>query len=69
MRWINDEKYLIDSDAYNKSKYDAERLMKDDIQAAKELHYPAIVVKLLENEPDFYKRQHILTNARNGLYD
>lgn len=45
------------------------RSIKDDILIAEELHYPDIVIKLLKEEPDANKRQHILHDARMGVYD
>ena len=38
-----------------------------EIQAAKELCYPKEVIKRLENEPNQYKRQNILTDARRKM--
>ena len=41
---------------------------RDDVRAAMELGYHDKVVAMLRKEPDPEKRQHILTNARKGLY-
>lgn len=69
MRYFDNEKHQIDSRTYSRSKVDQKRLQKEDICIARELGYPAIVIKMLEDEPDQYKRQHILTDARTGKYD
>lgn len=69
MRYKNNDKYSIDSKTYKESKADGKNLMKADVRAARELQYPSIVIKLLENEPDQYRRQRILSDARNGKYD
>lgn len=57
-----------DDEVFSRNQYDKKRLHKEDIKTAKELGYPAIVIKMLENEPDWNKRQHILTDARTGKY-
>lgn len=47
----------------------ARRVSNDEMKIAQELHYPDIVIDLLGKEPDQNKRQHILADARAGLYD
>lgn len=68
MQYLGKEKYAINSKTYDKSAADPKWLQKQDIQIAKELYYPKIVIELLGNEPDQYKRQHILHDARSGRY-
>lgn len=46
----------------------SEMRWKEDVRAAMELGYHDKVVAMLRKEPDPNKRQHILTNARKGLY-
>lgn len=46
----------------------SEMRWKEDVRAATELGYHDKVVAMLRKEPDPNKRQHILTNARKGLY-
>lgn len=48
---------------------DKKTLWKIDIKTAEELGYPDKAIKLLKIEPDPIKRQKILTNARNGVYN
>lgn len=48
------------------------RTIREDVQIAKELHYPDQVINQLRNEPDEKKRQKILRNAREStrsIYD
>ena len=68
MRYMNNDKYSTSSRIYSRSKVDKKRLQKEDIQTAIELGYPAVVIQMLEKEPDASKRQHILSRARNGVY-
>lgn len=42
---------------------------REDVQIAKDLCYPAEVIRLLRAEPNPDKRSRILTNARRGFYD
>lgn len=41
----------------------------DDIRCAMELCYPNIVLQMLSDEDNPNKRQRILIDARNGVYD
>lgn len=69
MQYLGKEKYAINKNTYDKSTADPKWLQEQDIQIAKDLCYPKVVINLLENEPDQYKRQHILHDARCGVYD
>lgn len=40
---------------------------RNDVIVAKELLYPKEVIKMLEKEPDPYKRQRILHDARHRM--
>lgn len=39
-------------------------IQQNDIRAAKELFYPNDVIEALKHEPDPFKRERILMNAR-----
>ena len=41
----------------------------DDIRIARQLCYPEIVIKKLKEEDDPDKRNNILHDARNGIYN
>lgn len=60
---------VSDNRVFSRNQYDKKRMWKEDIRTAKELGYPTTVIKMLENEPDWNKRQHILCNARTGKYN
>ena len=42
-------------------------LWREDVKAAKELLYPKETIRQLEDEPDPYKRQRILHDARHRM--
>ena len=42
---------------------------REDVTAAKELLYPKETIRQLEDEPDPYKRQRILHDARHRMQE
>lgn len=67
--YLGNERYAIDSRDYKRSRIDKKHTQNEDIRIAKELGYSQEVIGLLKNEPDQFKRQTILTNARTGMYN
>lgn len=55
------------SEGHHRSGY-CKTAHKHDINIAIELGYPEIAIEKLRNEPDRYKREQILRNARKGMY-
>ena len=68
MRYKANDKYSFNKNDHDRNGNSEKNLHKADIRAAMELGYPSSVVKALRAEPDKYKRQRILCNARNGVY-
>ena len=53
-----------------KCEYNRDILMhRYDVEVAKELEYPPIVIAKLQKEKDPIARSRILVDARHGLYD
>lgn len=69
MRYKKNEKYSVNINDCDTSKQNHKNLQMADVRTAKELKYPARVIDALKHEPDQFKRQRILCNARNGYYN
>ena len=64
--------YKSSSEKRKNTKYEHKRdilMHRYDVEVAKELEYPPIVIEKLQKEKDPIARSRILVDARHGLYD